>query len=105
MTQPVPLLKKPIDAWLRLCAGAVNNMLQGHLNNTLLNQSLAVSASSTTITDPRISLNTVVVAMPLTADATGALATMAFACTNGAMTITHANNTQADRTFNFAFLG
>jgi hypothetical protein len=106
MTQPVPLSRSPEDVHRRLIAQAVNNALQGKLNNTLV-VTLAVSSTSTTVTDARIGITTTAAAHPTTAHAAADLASgsMYWTCANGSMTIHHASNAFTDRIFNFAFLG
>ncbi len=90
----------------RLIATAVNSALQGHLN-CVKAVTLAVSAASTTVVDARISLLTAVLPSPLTADAAAEIGngTMYFTPSVGQVVITHANNAQADRTFNLALIG
>jgi hypothetical protein len=69
---------------------------------------LTANVGSTTITDPRIGGHSVILFMPLTANAAAEVG-------NGTMyvssvgsetaTITHANNAQTDREFHFAIFG
>jgi len=71
---------------------------------------LTVSAASTTVTDIRVSPQTVIVWHPRTANAAAELAAGTMYITdanmaNGSFVITHANNLQADRTFRYACLG
>lgn len=71
---------------------------------------LTVSAASTTVTDIRVSPQTVIVWHPRTANAAAELANGTMYVTdanmaNGSFTITHANNLQADRTYRYACLG
>lgn len=84
---------------------ALNNMLQGKLNNwgTV---TLTVSSATTVVTDPRAGVNSVPVFTPTTANAATELATM-YVSSRGdqTFTLTHANNSQADRTFLYAILG
>jgi len=69
---------------------------------------LTVSATSTTVTDQNCAVGTVPILVPTTADAAAALSTTyipAATILNGSFVITHANNSQADRTFLYAFQG
>lgn len=89
----------------RALAVVLNNAMQGKLNNTGT-FSLTANAASTTLTDARIGANSTVLLMPTTANAASALATTYFsAFADGSCTVTHANNAQADKTFNYAVLG
>jgi hypothetical protein len=93
----------------RKMARIVNNSLQGHLN-AVTTITLTANAASTTLTDARLTVNSVVIFDPVTANA----ATEIFGATmyvtsanrnNGAFVITHANNAQTDRTFNVLMMG
>lgn len=68
---------------------------------------LTANAGTTTIQDKRISSQSAVVLTPTTANAAGALATTyASTITPGdSFVLTHTNNAQADKTFNYAILG
>ena len=69
---------------------------------------LTANAASTTITDARISYRSPVVLIPVTANAAAAVATTYYANTsrvNGSLVLTHANNAQTDRTFQYAVMG
>lgn len=78
---------------------------QGHLSNTGT-VTLTANAATTTVTDSRVSLNSVPVLQAATANAASAVAaTYISTVTNGSFTITHANNATADRTFKYALLG
>lgn len=64
---------------------------------------LTANAASSTLTDQRITTESVIVLMPTTANAAAALATTyVSARTNGSATVAHANNAQTDRTFAYA---
>ena len=63
---------------------------------------LTANAASTTLTDDRITASSVILLMPTTANAAGAIATTYIGTTAiGSATITHANNAQADKTFKY----
>lgn len=96
---------------LRLTAGIVNGILKGKLNN-LGEVTLTTGAATTTINDPRLTRNSMIVFDPTTANAAAELygATMYVKDDgtnrkNGVFIITHANNANADRTFKFQIIG
>lgn len=71
---------------------------------------LAASAANTTITDARIGVNSVLIFMPETANAAaeigaGTLYVSATGRVNGSAVVTHANNSQTDRSFLVAIIG
>lgn len=91
---------------LRSLAERINMILRGGLNcsGTV---TLTESATTTTLTDARVSFESAIVLTPTTANAATALATTYVSETgrvNGSAVITHANNAQTDRTFRFAIL-
>lgn len=80
-------------------------IMQGHLANTG-SVTLRASQTTTTVTDDRVSLNTVPVLTPTTANAAGAVATTYISTiTTGSFIITHASAVSVDRTFRYALLG
>lgn len=85
-------------------ARTANQAMRG-LVNTTMSVTLTASATSTTIKDPRISLQTCMALMPTTANAAAALATTYVVCSAGQAVITHASNTQSDRIFTAAIQG
>lgn len=92
---------------MRRNVDVINNMLKGRLNVTLP-VTLVVSEGTTTVTDARISAFCAVIMTPLTADAAAEVGNGTIYVSsqqNGQLVLTHANNTQADRKFNLAFLG
>lgn len=71
---------------------------------------LTAGAASTSVTDIRISPQSLIVWHPRTANAAAELANGTMYVTdanmaNGSMVITHANNAQVDRTFRYGVLG
>jgi hypothetical protein len=88
-------------------AGVVRRIMQGKQNNTGT-VTLTTSASSTTVDDSRVGADTVILFMPTTANAAAEIG-------NGTLyvssrdkqqfTITHASNTQSDRTFGYVVQG
>lgn len=94
------------DQHRRQIARLSNAMLAGH-NNATLSVTLTASAASTTIKDVRISLQTAPLMVPMTAHAAVEIASggLYVTPTAGQVVITHANNTQTDRTFQMALIG
>lgn len=90
----------------RQLAEGVNRVNQGHLNACLF-VTLSANEPTTTVVDSRISKQTCASFMPQTADAAAEIAggAMYVACTNGLLTISHANNAKADRTFTMSMIG
>lgn len=77
---------------------------QGHLAN-VGKVTLAAGTTTTTVTDARVSVNSAIMLSPRTANAAAAKPTMLISGTDGAFTITHANDASLDRTFDYALLG
>lgn len=95
--------------WMRQMTLVVRNILLGKLNNNG-EITLTASAASTDLVDPRLTLNSLIVFDPLTANAAAEKAAGTIYVTdanrdNGTFTITHANNAQTDRDFRYAILG
>lgn len=79
-------------------------------SNAVGSVTLAVSASSTTITDQNCAAGSVPILVPTTADAAaelknGTLYIPKATIQNGSFVVQHANNTQTDRTFLYALQG
>ena len=91
----------------------LNNAMTGKLNavnNHDFPLTLTASATTTTLTDARLSSFSMMLFDPLTANAAAELAAgtmyiLAANRRNGVWTVTHANNVQTDRTFNYVILG
>lgn len=99
------------DEFFRKVVDTVNNLIDGKVetNSTV---TLTASQTSTVVTDYRIGKDSVILFMPLTANAATELygATMYVTAANidprsNQFTITHANNAQTDRTFRYVLLG
>lgn len=93
----------------RKLAKAVNRILQGKMN-AVTTLTLTASVATTTLTDVRISPQSFIGFMPLTANASaeigaGTIYVLAANQTNGSAVITHANNAQTDRTFTLLIIG
>jgi len=82
-----------------------NELRDGKINATG-SVTLTPSATATVVTDPRVSIETVILLMPLTADAAAAHATTwVSAQDSGTFTLTHASAISADQSFRYAALG
>ena len=95
----------PTEEWIRLVAEAVRGLQDGKILATGT-VTLTASSATTTLSDRRIGPNSVILLMPTTANAAGALATTYVnARTNESATINHTSNAQSDKTFAYAILG
>jgi hypothetical protein len=104
-TNVVPRTWHDIKDHAARLADAINNILRGKLNNTGT-ITLTESSATSTLTDVRIGINSVITLQPTTANAAAELATLYFgAASDGTVTIHHANNAQTDRTFLYAIIG
>ena len=106
-TDILPAQWYDINDFLRKVVLAVNNILRGKTNNTG-SVTLTASSATTTLTDIRIGINSVILLQPTTANASAEIGagTIYFADPgNGSVVINHANNAQTDRTFKFAIIG
>lgn len=88
--------------------GVVNNILGGKLN-AVKEVTLTSSAGSTTVSDPRLTINSFVAFDPLNSDAASELAAGTLYVDsddrrNGQFTLTHANNGQT-RSFKMLIIG
>lgn len=93
--------------FLRNVTRVVNNIMRGKTNNKST-VTLNASSTSTVVTDVNVGGDSIIVFMPTTANA-------ALEFTNGGMyvsstgdqtfTITHVNNAQVDRTFDYVVIG
>ena len=91
----------------REIASVVNLLVDGK-NNATGSFTLTTSATSTTVSDLRAGTNSVISYMPTTANASaeiGAGTIYISARADSSFTVTHANNSQSDRTFIYAIVG
>lgn len=91
----------------REIATVVNGILDGKTNN-FGEITLDANQGSTTFTDFRISKDSVILLEPTTANAAAALATTYRSATsvpNHTFTLTHTNDANADKTFNYVVVG
>lgn len=96
--------------WVRQIVDVVNNTLRGKMN-VVLKITLRAGFATTVITDSRIGPFSALLLQPLTAHAAGALysATSVLADLttqrDGAVTLNHVNDANADKTFNLVIIG
>lgn len=84
---------------------AINNILSGKTNN-FGEVTLTANAATTTLSDPRVGINSVITLQPTTSNAAAALSTTYFDTPgNASVVIRHANNAQTDRTFAYTVTG
>lgn len=85
----------------------VNGVLDGKLNSTG-SFTCTASAASTSVTDYRAGLDSVILLMPTTANAAaeiGAGTIYISARNKQSFTVTHANNAQTDRSYGYVIIG
>lgn len=106
-----PEFNPDLKEWLRRTVRVVNNIMQGKTNNTG-SVTLAANTTTTTVTEAkgRIGQNTVILFMPTTAHAAtefgaGTMYVSGRDVANNQFTVTHVNNAQTDRTFNYVLIG
>ncbi|HEX5509827.1 MAG TPA: hypothetical protein VFX37_15105 [Pseudolabrys sp.] len=66
---------------------------------------LAVSETSTTVTDANCASGSFIGLMPMTANAAGALSGISITTSNGSFVITHDSSTEDDRQYTYAIQG
>lgn len=106
-TRPIPRRDGAGDvtAWVRSIADVVIGLMNGRSNN-IGSVTLTASATSTTLTDPRISMQSVIEFMPKTANAATAKTSMYVTNRgNGAAKINHASSNTTDQQFDYTVIG
>ena len=96
-----------VIGWLAKLRDVVNNIMRGKINATL-DVTLTPSAASTTVSDARIGGSCGIYLMPLSANAAAEIGNGTIwwsAPGNQTVTLNHANNAQADRTFRLLIIG
>jgi hypothetical protein len=91
----------------RVQNSAIQQLQQGR-SNALVLATLTPNAGTTTVTAPNCATGSAPIAVPMTAHAAAEIGngTMYIsAVNNGSFVITHANNSQNDRTFRFVAIG
>lgn len=104
--QPAPYSLRADETWIRRVVGVVNSILQGKTNNTG-QVTLRQNNTTTTVTDARASINSVINLTPVTADSAllDSLGWWISAKNNGSFTITHASQNLSDLTFDYTIIG
>ena len=101
----VPLSMPDHGLHLRLVSGALNNTIDGKVNSTG-DVTLTASATTTTLTDARIGLNSKIFFMPTTANASTANANLyVSARADGSATLTHVSSANTVQTFGYSVFG
>ena len=96
----------PHQVWRNALANIINNVLLQGKFNCGLDVTLTENAATTTLTDPRITADSVIVFMPTTSNAAAELGTLyVTGRKKGEATINHANNAQTDRTYRVGIFG
>ena len=109
MTKRAPSQGFSLESQARSLATTVNQILDGRVNSNAT-VTLTANQATTTVTDFNVGSDSVVLFMPITANAAAAISagTMyvsAIAPRSNTFTITHANNAQTDRDFKYIVLG
>ena len=96
-----------VIGWLSGLRDVVTNVMRGKINATL-DVTLTMSAASTTVSDARIGGSCGIYLMPLSANAAAEIGNGTIwwsAPGNQTVTLNHANNAQADRSFRLLIIG
>ena len=101
----VPLTTPDTKAHTRQCAITINNVMDGKINSTG-SITLSASATTTTLNDARIGLNSVILFMPQTANARTALNTLFVTSrASGSATLNHSSSTNTDQNLSYVIIG
>lgn len=101
----VPLNFPDLILAIRRLAEAVNDLGTGR-SNAIGSVTLTASTATTTVTDRKVAVDSVISLMPTTANAAAALGTTYVSNRKpGSFTLTHASNGQTDKTFDYAIVG
>lgn len=102
---PLSVALMPTPPAMRAIAVKVNHLDQGKLN-VIKAVTLTASAFTTTIKDPRISVNSAFYFGPTTANAAICAPTIYYDTkANGSVVVHHQNSTSADKTFDVLIIG
>ena len=107
MTATYSAKLKPNELEPRKIASSINRIIEGRTDN-YGSVTLTANTTTTTVTNQWASENSTIVLSPRSANAAAELgAGTAYISTksNGSFVITHANNAQTDRTFDYAMIG
>lgn len=104
-TPQAPLDLEPPAEHRRRIALTVEQIRIGKIEN-IGEVTLDANQATTVLNDSRISVQSFIGLMSLTANAATEIATLFFSAqTTGSATITHTNNAQTDRTFRYTIIG
>lgn len=103
--QDPPAEGNRLREWLRRLSVVLQSALQGKLN-CVGSVTLTVNQATTTLADARIGPESAILFMPTTLNAAAGL-TALYVSARGkeTATLTHANNAQADRSYDYAVIG
>ena len=94
--------------WVRRIVDVVNLLVKGKMNASLL-VTLNASVATTDVIDARITVNSVLLPQPLTANAAAAAYETPYILTSaqnsGFVTLNHVNDANTDKTFNLLIIG
>lgn len=101
----IPAFQPEEDQHRRRIAEWSVQVMQGKLNN-IGSVTLAPGATSTTVVDARVGINSFIGFMPTTANAASAGSSIYVATFgDGLFVVTHANSASVDKTFRYCVLG
>jgi len=101
----VPLSMPNQAQHLRLISNTVNNTLDGKLNSTGA-VTLTANATTTSLTDERIGVNSVIIFEPTNANSNSAKAGLfVSAKASGSATLTHSSSSNTDQIFDYVVIG
>tara|TARA_R110002020_G_scaffold263918_1_gene478663 strand:+ start:5860 stop:6189 length:330 start_codon:yes stop_codon:yes gene_type:complete len=101
----VPVSMPDQSQHLRLISNTVNNTLEGKLNSTGT-ITLRASQTTSTLTDARLGVNSIILFMPITANGLTAYNTLyVSARADGSATLTHASSSNSDQNFGYVVIG
>lgn len=107
-TTPASLGEAADRSWVMRIANKLNSVLQGKLN-AVTQITLSPSATTTTVIDARLSAFSGIFLQPLTANAMTAMLTspgvLVTSQQSGSLVLTHASDTNSDKTFNMLIIG
>ena len=105
MTATYSAKLKPNELEPRKIASSINRIVEGRTDN-YGSVTLTANDTTTTVTNQWASENSTIVLSPRTANAAAAVATTYVSSKlNGSFVLTHANNAQTDKTFDYAMIG
>ena len=89
---------------IRYVAQTVNGLLSGKSNNSDT-VTLSADATSTVVSNPNVTANTVVSLTPTSSSAAAALSGVWVETSTGKVTINHASDSESDRTYGISYVG